>query len=144
VGDRGNVVVVTRDYETKKESGRVYLYSHWGGSELPQTLQNALKRNVRWNDGAYLTRIIFCQMLAELSGYDAEETLRESETGFGISPDLGDGEYPVLVVDPDLGLVSLEDYPNHPAPKNSARSFEEYCALDMSEDGWEALGVSFA
>ncbi|KKN28612.1 hypothetical protein LCGC14_0852570 [marine sediment metagenome] len=78
MGDRGNIKV-----------GNVYLYTHWGGSEIKQTLQDVLKRKQRWDDEAYLTRMIFCGMCDDLSG----------ETGFGISTKIQDNEYNILEVD---------------------------------------------
>lgn len=79
MGDRGNIKV-----------GKVYLYTHWGGSEIKAILQRALKRRQRWNDEPYLTRIIFCEMLeGDLDG----------ETGFGISTEIGDNENNIFEVD---------------------------------------------
>lgn len=58
MGDRANIIVKNRDEQ-------VVLYSHWNGSELPQTLAAALKwGDDRWTDFQYLTRIIFCEMVA--------------------------------------------------------------------------------
>jgi hypothetical protein len=72
MGDRRNVVV-KHDQERA-----VALYTHWGGSDLPATLANALKRGEsRWDDSTYLTRIIFSEMIQR-------EVL--SETGYGIEP----------------------------------------------------------
>lgn len=64
MGDRGQIKV-----------GGVYLYTHYGGSELKQTLQEALKRKQRWQDEEYLTRIIFSEMIKN-------EVMEE--TGYGI------------------------------------------------------------
>lgn len=76
MGDRGNIIV-------KDANSEVYLYTHWTGSDLPDVLRAALKRGKsRWNDGPYLARIIFCEMVK------GEEM---DETGFGISSTLGDG-----------------------------------------------------
>jgi len=79
MGDRGNIKV-----------GNVYLYTHWGGSGIKELLKKALKRKERWNDEAYLTRIIFCEMI---------EGDVEGETGFGISTHICDNEYNILEVD---------------------------------------------
>jgi hypothetical protein len=38
MGDRANVYVKNTDTQG------VFLYSHWGGTELPATVQKALKR----------------------------------------------------------------------------------------------------
>jgi len=82
MGDRGNIKV-----------GKVYLYTHWGGSNLKTVLKKALSRKQRWNDEAYLTRIIFCEMIIE------EEQGLNEETGFGISTKIQDNENPILEVD---------------------------------------------
>ena len=76
MGDRGNVKIIQWGEKP------VYLYTHWGGSELIETVKTALKRKQRWGDGPYLTRIIFCEMV---KGYE------EDERGFGISAAECDG-----------------------------------------------------
>ena len=87
MGDRVNVQIV--------DGGkRVNLYSHWGGSDMPETVRVALAKRQRWTDGAYLARIIFCTMIAgDVDG----------ETGFGISPPdaLPDNEHPLIIVSAD-------------------------------------------
>ena len=88
MGDRGNICILD-DYKPL-EHDPVFLYTHWGGSVLKQTLAAALARCERGEDGPYLARIIFCQMV----GPDAWD----GETGFGISTQICDNEYPVLVV----------------------------------------------
>lgn len=99
MGDRGTVEV--RQYKKS-----VYLYTHWHGSELPKILKKALGRKQRWDDGAYLARIIFCTMLnGDMDG----------ETGFGISAGPCDGaEYVVDVDKQKVGanglLVSFTDF----------------------------------
>jgi len=70
MGDRRNVIV-------KNNNAGVGLYTHWSGSELKETVKTALKRHQRWDDDAYLARIIFCQMV---KGQESDET------GFGITP----------------------------------------------------------
>jgi len=66
MGDRGQVLMVDE---------KVYLYTHWGASDLVETVRRALARRQRWNDPGYLARIIFCEMV----GDDVK-----GETGFGI------------------------------------------------------------
>lgn len=71
MGDARNVHVYCQD-----DQG-VYLYTHWGGSELPETVATALERGKeRWDDPPYLARIIFCEMVRGSN---------EGLTGFGIS-----------------------------------------------------------
>lgn len=123
MGDRGNIVVQD-DYGPAP----VYLYSHWGGTELPDILAAALERGQgRWSDAPYLTRIIFNQMTA------GDEM---SETGFGISTKLTDNEYPLLVVDTRKGVVrvaqeggDLDDGPEVPFAEATGK------ALRLARDG---------
>lgn len=110
MGDRANVFV--KDFQGNTG---VYLYSHWGGSDLPVIVQRALARHERWDDNPYLARIIFCEMVkGDPSG----------TTGYGISSTVGDGHNRILVIDPQtqtvtvLGgaTVSFDDYVAHPDP----------------------------
>jgi len=94
MGDRSNVRVIDDTDSTQS----VYLYTHWGGVELLNTVRCALSRRWRWNDGAYLTRIIFDVM---------KEDATSDETGFGISNHICDYEYPIIVVNPAKKAVVL-------------------------------------
>ena len=94
MGNRGNICVHFEDMK------KVYLYTHWQGSEIKKMLKTALSSQAgrgRWNDPQYLTRIIFCEMVGE-------EHLK-GETGFGISPSLHDNGHPILHVFPDTQTV---------------------------------------
>lgn len=95
MGDRANVVVKD-PYGNKAE---IFLYTHWGGSELPSDVQEALARKERWDDPSYLTRIVFCTMLHGDT---------EGETGFGISTSQPDNEYPYIVIDTEKQQVRFE------------------------------------
>ena len=90
MGDRGQILM--------KKSG-VYLYSHWGGSELNKIVKSALRQKLRWDDVEYLTRIIFCEMIKEdVAG----------ETGFGIgTKEHRDNEHPIVIVDTDTQTVRI-------------------------------------
>ena len=107
MGDRANVLV-----KQDADDPGVYLYTHWSGTELPTTLQAALAKRWRWNDAAYLARIIFDQMTEGWHG---------QETGFGISTIAPDGQGRVLVVNCDKQTVSCLD---------KTWTFEEFLALD--------------
>ena len=117
MGDRANVFVVE---ESEKPEVGVYLYTHWSGTELPSTLQDALARGKgRWSDGSYLARIIFSEMI---KGEVMEET------GYGISPYPQDGENRILTVYVDKQVVSF-------GGKNW--SFQEYIGiLDVADAVW--------
>jgi len=115
MGDRANVLV----REDSADSG-VYLYTHWRGTELPRLLQEALQRNVRWNDCPYLTRIIFDGMSKGTHG---------QELGFGIAARPQDGEDRVLIVDVESQTVTRGNY---------VFSFEDFCQMEawQLDDFW--------
>ena len=124
MGDRANILVLGGSLRgERKEKVGIFLYSHWGGSDLPKVLHKALNRRQRWDDEAYLTRIIMCEVIGK------EDF--EGETGFGISLTICDNEYPILVVDVASQTVgvSLRD---EPFEVLYTVTFDEYCAL--SED----------
>jgi hypothetical protein len=90
MGDRCNVYVNGAD---------VFLYGHWSGWTIAQTVRDALKRGrERWNDAPYLARIVLCEMVRGSF---------EELTGFGISRKLCDNERPIIVLDPDNRVASV-------------------------------------
>ena len=137
MGDRGNIVVLNKEWGTG-EYGGVWLYSHWGGHRLEQTARKAVENSGRVGDPTYLTRIIFCNMIADgFHDYDTGEMGRDlirreltknaddpderatflsavvseffCETGAGIGlQGAGDQEYPTVCVDADTGEVWLD------------------------------------
>jgi hypothetical protein len=125
MGDRGNIYVVQHPGKDKPESG-IFFYSHWTGTDLPETLQAALKRGQgRWDDEQYLARIIFCEMIR----HDGLDEI----TGFGISTYICDNEHPILVVDCDKAIVGISKEPRGGGVfPNIERetSFAEYITLD--------------
>jgi hypothetical protein len=94
MGDRANI-------EVRDGKDSVYLYSHWTGSQMPEILRRALHRGEeRWQQASYLTRIIFCEMVA---GYEMELT------GFGISvTEVWASKH--LLVDVDSQTVTIDGY----------------------------------
>lgn len=120
MGDRANIVVVNRRPVTRSDGKplMVYLYSHWGGSELPEVLRLALARRLRWDDDQYLARIIFDQMVGDQHG---------EEANFGISAALMDNSYPVLVVDCQTQTVGFAKEGEEPEC-SKIWTFEEYIA----------------
>ena len=103
MGDRGNIVFKYTD------GNKIYFYSHWGGSDLKETLRQALIRGKeRWEDESYLARIVFCEMVKD----DIEDL-----TGYGIAPYEVDNEHPLVTVDTKLQTVNgipFEDYIKNP------------------------------
>lgn len=84
MGDRAQVIV-------KSDKNKVYLYSHWDGVGLIQIVQRAMsseRGRRRWDDGPYLARIIFSEMIKnDIDG----------ETGFGIWDDDCGGDFEIEV-----------------------------------------------
>jgi hypothetical protein len=91
MGDRANVHVIDGD-------SHVFLYSHWDGPYVAIDVQDALKHYQRWDDGSYLTRIIFETMLKRATN---------PYTGYGISSLLEDNEYPIVHVDITPQLIHI-------------------------------------
>ena len=117
MGDRANIKVTGQ--------GDVFLYTHWEGSSLPFTLQNALKKADvvgRIDDPKYLARIIFQEMI--------EKHLNQL-TGFGISGIVGDGEDRILTVSTENQSVTF--------PSGHTIPFEKY--MKMNEVSWSTTGV---
>ena len=124
MGDRANVLV--RD---NYDSG-VFLYTHWGGYNLPQLVQKALARQERWTDSSYLARIVFSAMVkSDIDG----------ETGYGISSKMTDNEYTVIVLDcsaQKVLYVSEQNARNKLIDKPlRSWSFQEYITAD--DIGWD-------
>jgi len=97
MGDRAQVKFIYND----KDLHELYFYTHWGGSELEDTVKSAIRRGEgRWFDDEYLARIIFCEMvMGDVMG----------ETGFGIGfSEHGDLQHPVIIVDCFNQTVNLE------------------------------------
>ena len=62
--------------EIKTEGGSLYVYTHWGGYELPDNAKQAIKAaEGRWDDLPYATRIIVDQLT---------KGGRDQETGYGL------------------------------------------------------------
>ncbi len=74
MGDRNNIKI------TYSNGQSLYLYSHWGGSELQDIVVDALDKSGRVDDESYFARVLFCKMLG-----DNLQDWR-GETGFGIAP----------------------------------------------------------
>lgn len=87
MGDRANAVIL----DTYTDEA-VFLYGHWSGYELPEIVRRALASEAgrnRWDDSAYLARIVFDTMSAGDQG---------SETGFGIATRPPDNEHDFIVL----------------------------------------------
>ncbi len=123
MGDRANVAIKDRD-------ARVYLYTHWSGSDAPEIVRAALTRGEdRWSDAPYLARVVFCEMVKGSEG---------GTTGFGISTKIGDNEYPIIVVDCDTQEIYAEAEEYGDVRGDAKRwPFSDYAGLDGAE--WKHL-----
>ena len=62
--------------EIKTEGGSLFVYTHWGGSNLPEQAKEAVRKaEPRWGDLPYATRIIVDQLTKDG---------RDSKTDFGL------------------------------------------------------------
>lgn len=116
----------------------MFLYSHWDGYELPETLRSALVRGRgRWSDESYLARIVFCEMVAGD---------QQGDTGYGISTRLTDNGYDLLVFkNARVYVVPESDYVERglvDLPRFPSISFEEYVAAPSRS--WDDLGAEVA
>lgn len=120
MGDRGNIAVI------QSEGDQVWLYSHWGGTELPERLQTGLKAGKgRWNDESYLTKIIFRDAVRDWSG----------DTGYGISCRMQDNEHTILVVDipgKQVFLISENELSDRRIPKDYKPTLGDWSFEDFS------------
>lgn len=106
MGDRGNIAL--------HDNGvTIYLYTHWGGSDIGSVLRSALIRGRgRWDDAPYLYRVIFQTLIGKDDGV----------TGFGLSAGICDNEHPILHVDASTQSVWRDD------ATDTKVSFDDYVA----------------
>lgn len=120
MGDRANIRLkfnAGTDHEAS-----IYLHSHWGGRTVLGTLHDALSRRQRWDDDAYLARIIANELFHDCYG---------DETGFGLAPFVGDNQYPVVHVDLDANTVSTS--------LGFSETFEQFISEPMTEARAQAI-----
>lgn len=121
MGDRGNIVI--RESKGKE----VFLYSHWGGNELPSVAQVVLRKQQRWTDESYLARLMFCAMV---------KGQEDGESGYGISCHRNDYEHFDIVLDVEQQKVFLRDPVK--GTSKSLGGFMQFCELTPAQ--FEKLG----
>jgi hypothetical protein len=91
MGDRSVVAFIDRTDDTENSEGIIFLYGHWGGTNMQKIVLDTIARTPgRHDDSGYLIRrCMVCAMQGEGGG----------ETGFGITLGGTDNEYDILVVD---------------------------------------------
>lgn len=102
--------------ETTRANG-VYLYTHSCGGNLPKDLQSALKRardGHRLDDGPYLARIIFCEMVRGeemgTTGYGISSMSQEEDDEQRLTVDVVDETVTWANRNGDLKTVSMREY----------------------------------
>jgi hypothetical protein len=123
MGDRGNIEIDQGD-----GTDSLYLYTHWQGSQICQTLAEGLHASKgRWHDPAYTTRVVFNALQGEDRGI----------TGFGISVGYPpDNEHEIPKVSWVLEPIRLGN--GAPAPSGAQRH-----GIRVSYKGVESTAEQF-
>lgn len=114
MGCRGQVKVVSECVNHHD----VYLYTHWGAEELPETVKRGLAKKWRWDDACYLARIIF----DEIIGADGHG----NETGHGICTTRHDDIECLIIVNVDKQTVTIDRSMYGGGKKENPVSFEKF------------------
>jgi hypothetical protein len=94
MGDRATFV-----FEQGDANSAIYLYGHWAGDGMMNTLATAIaKARPRWDDETYATRIVISQIIGNEWA---------DETGWGISTYFCDSEHSVPVVNFQTQTIKL-------------------------------------
>lgn len=122
MGERGNICVVQRGY--KRPPSCIFIYTHWGGEDLPTTLQDALKRDdADWECECYVARVIIDEVIK------ADRCPGE----VGVSTYLTDNDHPILVVNPKKQTVAVSPSRRNEhavfGPLLHETSFEKFVAM---------------
>jgi hypothetical protein len=121
MGDRAQVHVVAN--KNKEYNHDVWLYTHWGGTGLPETVASAIGRGERWTDASYLTRIIFSAMIdGDIHG----------STGYGIDNHQHGDVYRVITVDLDEQEVTVDGWREVP---------DTYSFAEFGERAFEVMSL---
>ena len=89
MGCRGTIEIWNNAAAPTSDEKPVVLYTHWHAKRMMYDLITTLEKKERWNDAAYLSRMIFCEMV--------KDNLHNT-TGFGILTDnVGDAEEEIIV-----------------------------------------------
>lgn len=94
MGDRANIKVYQDDGESA-----IFLYTHWRGDEIYDVVMTTLLRHDRWEDTAYLTRMLFCELVGDDNA---------GSNGFGISTSMCDNEHTIIGVNPERQEITFE------------------------------------
>lgn len=118
MGARGTVEI---RYDLKDEPNSVFLYTHYGVNEMLSDVKRALNRRKRWDDPAYLARIVFCEMMR--NGYNNDTAAMEDSLSFGIQPyPAGDAEIEIRI---NFKFKTVEVNNKYVPKRSKTYTFEE-------------------
>ena len=122
MGCRGTIEVWENGDAPKSEERPVVLYTHWGAKEMEDDLRDVLSRKQRWNDPAYLSRMIFSRMIRnDIDG----------ELNYGILTDnVGDAEIEIII-DCNRQEVIVKGW-----DENDTYTFDEFIDPDELNKDW--------
>ena len=110
MGDRGNIVI------RYGPNQHIFFYTHWRGSGMGADVHRALAKRDRWDDDAYLARMIF----DELGGVNGK-----GKDGIGIALEPCDNEHDFLIVDvPGRRVIRAKG--ESLTAENESWTFEEF------------------
>ena len=129
MGDRSNIAIV------QPNDTRVWLYGHWMGLDSIRVAGDVLRTTERLTDGPYLARQLFEEMI---------EGAYDKQASFGISTEMQDNEWPIIVIDPQKQVAWLEEYNwstgafTEISPRTPILEFAQHCGFSKS---FEELAV---
>ena len=125
MGERGNIVIIQGADEGKTP---IYFYTHWKGYKLPEIVHSAFNTAIkegRLTDGAYLNRIVFCELVGER--YFSETS------GFGISQYICDNNYNLLVINHDIQKVYFTNEDGTKLEELGTYTYQEFAQLSEED-----------
>lgn len=114
MGDRGQVYI---------KDTKVYLYTHWGATSLPEDVEKAIAKKWRWDDPDYLTRIIFDVITEDNHG---------EETGYGIGTQKAGDIWRLVTVDCKKRTVTVADEGDAGWVVKSKKTFGEIAGIGLT------------
>lgn len=104
MGDRRHCILRFNPAPENDDPRDIYLYTHWGGANLPRDVAAALDSvpaRRRWHDDTYLARIIIDQLTRDA---------RDTELGYGLAPFPIESEYDHdVIVNVSRGTVDYDE-----------------------------------